>query len=445
MIGCASLPTGRAQLGPYHRNDREHIGQMTAAGRLSPFALTLLMLAAFATQTRASGLLAPAEQSRLVAQLDKRPMVFFVAKGPADSCGRGCGEWIAAEGKFVPGTAQRFRDFLGTLSRRDLPIFFHSLGGSVADAAKVGVALRERGMTAGVGRTIAEQCRVFAREDPCQRLIASGGEIKARLRSSEGQCHSACVVAFVGASNRRVPGGAIMSVHSARLDARLAQQAGQQPPSAGDTTVAAVHQRLEHYLTLMGIDPRLQQTAAKVTSRRIYVLSRDEIARFGIDTGGFYETPWASFTDPSKRPFVLKSATRTMDPDRSEHRTVGVHFRCLLGQTWLVYQRELPSNEIGYAALVRIVAGESDLVLRRGPKKETSEMWLMPAASRFLRNAVAAPSMVFTEDVIPSGNSQIWSRETKLSTAGLSNAIDGVVKSCDGARLPEATRSDGKR
>src|ERR1700687_3728559 len=76
----------------------------------------------------ASGLLAPAEHNRLVAQTERRPMIFFVARGAADSCGPGCSEWIAAVGRIEIGTAQQFRDFIEGLNRPGLPIFFHSPG-----------------------------------------------------------------------------------------------------------------------------------------------------------------------------------------------------------------------------------------------------------------------------------------------------------------------------
>lgn len=422
------------------------VGSKSAGAVLANAAVTLLLLSGFAGPSHARGLLAPAEQNRLVTQVDKRPMVFFVARGPADSCGPGCGEWIAAEGKFVPGTAQRFREFLATLGGRDLPIFFHSPGGISGDAVQIALLLRERRMTAGVGRTMAEQCRVFAREDPCQRLIASGGEIKARLRPAEGQCLSACVFALVGASNRRISGGSTLGVHSVRFDAKLRQQAIQRSPSAAAITVSDAHDRLRLHFALMGIDPRLQQIAAKVDARRMYVLSRDEITRLGIETGGLYETPWASFTDASKHSFAVKSVTWVMDAGRKEHRTVVVQVRCVLDKPWLVYQRELPSDELGYALLVNLAAGGKKLTLRRGPKKETSELWAIPAAAEFLRSAAAAPGLVFTEQAIPKDSSRAWSREIMLSNSGLSTAVDGVLKSCDGARSPEATRSDvGKK
>ena len=41
---------------------------------------------------------------------------------------------------------------------------------------------------------------------------------------------------------------------------------------------------------------------------------------------------------------------------RSEHRRVMAQFRCMRGQVFFVYQREMPSGEIGYAALVRAAA-----------------------------------------------------------------------------------------
>ena len=413
-------------------------------GRLSLIALMLLVPAAFSAPADARGLLAPAEQTRLLAQIDRRPMVFFLARGGAGSCGPGCGEWIAAEGRFVPGTAQRLRDFLGLLARKDLPVFFHSPGGSVGEAVQVGSVLHERTMTAGVGRTVTEQCRVFAREDPCQRAIASGAEIKAQLRAGEGQCHSACVIALVGASDRRISAGALIGIHSARLDAKLRQEAMQRSPGMAEISVASVHDNLQQYLAAMGIDPALQQLAAKVDTRRLYLLSRDEIVRFGIAPGEIFETPWLPFVDRLKHPFVIKALTRAMEGERREHRRIVAHFRCVRGQVWFVYQRELPQGEIGYAALVHAAAGGSDLTLRRGPKKEANELWAIQAEPDFLRNVMTAPNLVVTEQVTPKENSQVWSRAIKLSTGGLSKHIDGVVKGCDGAKLPEQSKGEGK-
>jgi len=42
-------------------------------------------------------------------------MAFYLAHGEADVCGRGCSEWIAAEGRIDAGAAQRLRRLLARL------------------------------------------------------------------------------------------------------------------------------------------------------------------------------------------------------------------------------------------------------------------------------------------------------------------------------------------
>ena len=421
---------------------------MIAAGRLTVLALALpafLVPFGLAVPAAARGLLAPAEQTRLLAQTDKRDMVFFLAKGSADSCGEGCGEWIAAEGKFVPGTAQRLRDLLAKLGRKDLPIFFHSPGGSVGEAVQVGNVLQERAMTAGIGRAFPEQCRVFARQDPCLRMIASGAEIKAQLRTGEGQCHSACVIAFAGASSRRVAAGALIGIHAVRQDAKLRQRALQRSPGLAEVSLATVHDGLQQYMAMMGVDPALQQHAAKVDTGRIYVLSRDEIVRFGLAPGETFETSWLPFIDRNRRPFVVKSITRATEGGRREHRRIVAQFRCIDGKVWFLYRREMPPDETGHATLVRAAAGDADLMLIRGPTKEVSELWAIQLHPHFLHNVLTEASIKVTERVRPKEGSRLGLREINVVTGELSKHIDAVVHGCASAKLAEVGRGEGKR
>src|SRR5262249_17767120 len=96
----------------------------------------------------------------VLAKLRSEPMIFVVATGEPNACGRGCTEWIAAEGRFDKGAAQRFREFLAVLAKHDLPIFFNSDGGLVSEAVQIGLMLRENRMTAGVARTVPEGCHL---------------------------------------------------------------------------------------------------------------------------------------------------------------------------------------------------------------------------------------------------------------------------------------------
>ena len=102
----------------------------------------------------------PKELERVLAKIRSDPMIFVVATGEPNACGRGCSEWIAGQGQFDEGAAQRFREFLAVLAQRDLPIFFHSDGGLVSQAVQIGLLLRENRMTAGVARTVPEGCHL---------------------------------------------------------------------------------------------------------------------------------------------------------------------------------------------------------------------------------------------------------------------------------------------
>jgi hypothetical protein len=98
----------------------------------------------------------PKELERVLAKLRSEPMIFVVATGEPNACGRGCSEWIAGQGQFDESAAQRFREFLAVLAKRDLPIFFNSDGGLLREAVQIGLILRENRMTAGVARTVPE-------------------------------------------------------------------------------------------------------------------------------------------------------------------------------------------------------------------------------------------------------------------------------------------------
>ena len=96
----------------------------------------------------------PKSSSAYSQRSEAQPMIFVVATGGQNACGQGCTEWIAGEGQFDEGAAQRFREFLAVPPKRDLPIFFNSDGGLLREAVQIGSILRENRMTAGVARTV---------------------------------------------------------------------------------------------------------------------------------------------------------------------------------------------------------------------------------------------------------------------------------------------------
>jgi len=82
----------------------------------------------------------PKDLERLRATVQSEPLIFVIATGEPNACGRGCTEWITAEGRFDEGAAQRFREFLAVLAKRDQKI----RGGGVAARARRRLVAQEQ-------------------------------------------------------------------------------------------------------------------------------------------------------------------------------------------------------------------------------------------------------------------------------------------------------------
>src|SRR5450432_125276 len=141
-----------------------------------PLAIVLAVLVsavAGAAAVTAEPLPEPAKAPAAMAEI-----VFYLARGEADACGRGCNEWIVAEGKIDPGAAQRFRRLLAKLGHRRLPVFFHSPGGSVAGSIELGRLIRDQKLEVSVAHTIPLRCDLDKPlEKPCEALKRSGQEL----------------------------------------------------------------------------------------------------------------------------------------------------------------------------------------------------------------------------------------------------------------------------
>jgi hypothetical protein len=431
------------------------------ACRLASAALACVVFAGSLTDAAAAPGADAAAREKVKAiyeRMKRQPMMFFVAKGGPNACGPGCSEWIAAEGMIDPDAAQRFRDFMGTLARRDLPVFLNSLGGIAGQGIVLGAMLREHRMTVGVGRTIPEGCRqAAASDDACRSVVQGKREQRARLATEGARCISACVYALVGGSVRQVARDAQIGIHSVRLP--------RSPPREWVPGVNDVHNLLKRYMVEMGVDPGLTDAAAKVSADGVRYLSRDEIARFGLETRAVYETPWMPYENFSNQFVVLKSVTQASEAGGKDYRTTNVRIWCTGGGVglWFVYQREPSSDETGLSPVVRLAAGDSSYTLRAGETKGAgggerartsgdiiaafeiesgrakagSEQQFAAVSWQFLRNAIAAPSIVMTEAPAPQA-STASARVVMLSTGGLSKALEPLQKNCGEARFPDA-------
>lgn len=372
-----------------------------------------MALSVAASPARETLVLPDKESKQLTARIDREQMLFVVAKGAPNSCGPGCSEWIAAQGTFDPAASERFKKFLVSLPRRDLPIFLHSSGGNTKQAMLMAVMLRQNRMRAGVARTLPEGCRSDVATDPaCRRLVQSKGDVQARLVTSGAKCSSACVLAFVGASVRQVAADARIEIHSYVLTSDKAQ--------FKSVDNGPVYKR---FLVHMGIESGLLDLINSVPFHRMRALTRAEIARFGIETRDVYETQWMLSKLPVPEHFyVRKSVTQVEVAGSAEYRTTRIAIACLESHGLLVsYHRELSKGEGVGSATMRFGGSELQLSGVATSEKDTEARRAVVEVD-LLRKAIAEPAMEISEKLWLRG--EYKPRVTRMSTAGLSSLLD---------------------
>lgn len=373
------------------------------------------------------------------------PIAFYIAKGEVDECGRGCREWIAAEGTIDRDAAQRLRGLLKRLGQRKLPIYFHSPGGSVEAGLAIGRLLRERRMTAGVARTIPVGCDpTKPHEAACDDLKRSGRELMAELRTARTLCNSSCVYALVGAAVREVGAGARIGVHQmavAKYDERgmpgLLDRKNPSPEQVRQ--LQAEEARVARYIGEMGIDKALLDAAAQVSHERVRYLSLDEIARFGIDRREFQESKWMLDEGPPGPLTVIKFVVEAKGGDKSgepkQFRTTRIRLGCdRSGEIRVQYSRELASSD--RPTSIAVTTRNDSIVLatpRAKPMPGYNDVVIEDRLARapvaFFEEAAAgdgieitqAPESATADKVLPP---------RRLSTQGLSVAIGALAQRC---------------
>jgi hypothetical protein len=370
------------------------------------------------------------------------PLVFYVAQATG-GCGEGCDEWIAAEGGFDLGSAERLRVFLRKFPGRTPPIYFQSPGGIQEEAIAIGRLMHERGMTAGVARTLPFGCAPGKEaDDRCLALKRSGHPVAAEFRSTGASCSSACVYALLGARIRLVPPDARLGVHASRRvhvypDGRVTRT------RADDGRLAEATSDLKGYVQEMGVDLALVDTAFKIKFSDAYFLSRNEIVQFGIDTRAFQETRWTVLDATSRRPSAFKLVVEARGEGDNGVSTSLVQLACSAqGEVRIGYVRAVGTSEIG-PAVVRVTGGDRHATFARpGPVVRISALddaaLFEPRAALapidFLEAAAAAGSLTITESSLRPDSP----RTLTLSTSGLPEAIAVLRKSCGHQSLASA-------
>lgn len=373
------------------------------------------------------------------------PMVFYVVKGAADACGRGCDSWIAAEGQIDSNAAPRFRKFLTRVRDRNLPIYFSSPGGNLDQALAMGAMLRERPMVARVARTVVKECGFEAQNgDVCLKLKQSGRELRGDLWTRGAMCNSACPYLILGASSREIAPDAVLGVHSAKVVVRFSGGIPTQQMRTAAT--ARGHERadrmLSSYIVKMGGDLELLDLAKSVKFETMHVLTREEIAGFGIDRREFVETPWTF--ENNGRSLVRKTVVQKNDADRSFRLSQWRLFCFSTEQFELDLQRQAVASS-GFPTVAISDGGPKPLYLSPAASRPSGfDLWGLRLTRASVQSLTTLPQLDFTETSQATDGRRL-ARSAKFSSEGLTSALESLLATCPAAKSIAPLQTIGSR
>jgi hypothetical protein len=365
------------------------------------------------------------------------PVLFYVAKGAPDACGRGCDRWIAVEGQINADAAGRFKAFIKRhLKDRQLPMYFSSPGGNLEQAIFIGNMLRELSATARVARTIVKDCGFEAQtSDLCLKLKRSGRELAADLSTRNTQCNSACPYLMLGATTREIATDAILGVHSPKVVLRYSggQPTREMVTAATQRGVERADKLLSNYVVKMGIEGELLDVAKHTKFEDMHVLTRDEIFRFGIDRREFVETPWAF--ENLGRALIRKSAV-SRDENAKTWRTLQWRLFCLNAeQLQLDFQRQVSASPPFAAISISSGAAKPFTFVFPPTKPAGYEVWGLRMPKSSAQAIADLPQIDLTETANALDGRRLAHGE-KLSTEGLAASLVSLQGICTLQKAP---------
>lgn len=364
-------------------------------------------------------------------------MQYYVVKGPSDACGHGCDRWIQLEGQIDGSAASRFRKFFAKLRDRNMPLYFYSPGGNLDQAMAMGTLLHEKPAVARVGRTILADCGFEAQDsDVCLKLKRSGRELQGELTTRGVLCGSACPYLMLGASTREIAPDAALAVHNSRIV--ITFTGGSPTPTMIAAANARAHERSDQniaaYFAKVRGDTALLALARTVKFEDMHVLTREEIARFGIDRREFADSPW--IFEPGAHSMVRKIAVQRKAGEGSFYM---IQWRVICYDSdrfELDFQRPILAN-VPFATVSLANGGDKPLGFTYPPRRGAGiEQWGLRLDKASLQPLADLPQVEFTETLLTSDGKQLSHKE-KLTSDGLARSLDALVGTCPAAKAPQ--------
>lgn len=222
----------------------------------------------------------------LASDLDA-PMT-FANYWPCEGHGSMCDPYILAKGTITSSTPEDFVRFVkqGKFHTR---VFFHSPGGNLAAAIRLGRLIREFRFNTLVG-------------GPYENVIRLWEDYE--IVEKEGHCFSACAYAFLGGVKRTVESSGKFGIHQFRGTTK----------DTGESSTQVIMTALSNYLEEMGIDRTFLDVASLADSSKLHIITQAEAQRLNVDNTNPPKSRWRLESDSHGR-LILVTTQRQAERD----------------------------------------------------------------------------------------------------------------------------------
>ena len=306
--------------------------------------------------------------------------------------------------------------------------------------------LRETPAIARVGRSVVHECGFEAQDsEVCLKLKQSGRELHGELWTRGATCNSACPYLILGATTREIAPDAVLAVHSPRV---VVHFRGTGVPTSAIRAAATerglerADRMLQSYIVKMGADIGLLGLARTVKFEDMHVLTREEIARFGIDRRELAETPW--IFENGGRSIVRKTVTGRDEGDEG-YRMAQWRLLCFNTEQFeLDLQRAATTSSL-FPTLSISTRSSASLYFKSPPLKTGGfEIWGVRMTGTSVRALASEPQFDFTEtSQAPDGRRR--TQTAKFSSEGLAGALDRLLATCPPAKPAAPLQASGSR
>jgi hypothetical protein len=250
---------------------------------------------------------------------------------------------------------------------------------------------------------------------------------------------------MLGATTREIAPDAVLAVHSPKV---VVHFRGNGTPSremraaATERGLDRADRMLYNYIEKMGADVGLLDLARTIKFEDMHILTREEIARFGIDRRELAETPW--LFESGSRGMVRKIVTQRDEGGKAFRLAQWRLFCFNTEQFELDFQRPAVTSSM-FPTILISNAGSISQYFKSAPVRTPGlELWGLRMTRASLQALASEPEFDFTE-TLQAQDGRRRTRNTKFSSEGLAGALDRLLATCPAAQPAAPVQATGSR